>query len=321
MILLQPTNTSVATRQSLARIRDELSADRFRVIWEESDTTDDPGAVIESTGRDTNPDAILVLFGDPATGEAELCVVQRAAGRSAVRQATVVAEDPERMPEALASKALELLRATALELSLALDRAPRARETPERRPEVSIPQSPARAAPTSETSIVSVDMGLGMWNSIEGPPPSVTPVGRLGLRLSGWSQARLSLVGLGSRPLVRTVYGSATISQTMALLEFALMPRLDNRIQPLLSLGGGVLNVAVAGSGVAPYEGLTSQQWSAAVDGGAGIAVAIGSRTSLATEIHASWASPHPYVRFVDTRAATIGDPTLMLTLTLRVLL
>ncbi len=321
VILLQPTNTSVATRQSLARIRDELSADRFRVIWEGSDTTDDPGAVIESTGRDTDPNTVLVLFGDPATGEAELRVVQRAAGRSAVRQATVVVDDPERMPEALASKALDLLRATALELSLALDRAPRARDTPVRRPEVIIPQRPSPAVPMSGASIVSVDMGLGMWKSIEGPSPAVTPVGRLGLRVSGWSQARLSVAGLGSRPLVHTAYGTATISQTVALLEFALVPRLDNRIQALLSLGGGVLNVAVAGSGVAPYEGLTSQQWSAAVDGGAGIAVALGSHTSLATEIHALLASPHPVVRFVCTRAATIGDPALMLTLTLRVLL
>jgi len=146
------------------------------------------------------------------------------------------------------------------------------------------------------------------------------PLGRLGLRLTEWSRLRLSVAGLGSRPVSHSVYGSATISHSMALLEFTLVPRLDKRIFPLLSVGAGVLNVTVTGSGVAPYEGVGSQQWSAAFDGGAGIAVAIGTHTSLATELHALLASPHPVVRFVDTRAATIGAPSLLFTITLRVL-
>jgi hypothetical protein len=107
----------------------------------------------------------------------------------------------------------------------------------------------------------------------------------------------------------------------MALLEFGLALGIDQRIQPLLSLGGGVLNVAVAGTGDAPYEGLKSQQWSAAVDAGAGLAVALGSRLALISEIHAMLASPHPVVLFIDTKAATIGNPTLMFMLTLRVAL
>jgi hypothetical protein len=149
----------------------------------------------------------------------------------------------------------------------------------------------------------------------------VIPVGRLGLRLSTWSQLRLSVAGLGSRPVVRNVYGTATVSQTMALLELGLALGIDQRIQPRLSLGGGVLNVAVAGTGDTPYEGLKSQQWSAAFDAGAGLAVALGSRAALISEIHALLASPHPVVRFIDTKAATIGNPTLMFTLTLRVAL
>jgi hypothetical protein len=164
-------------------------------------------------------------------------------------------------------------------------------------------------------------MGLAMWKGIEGPPPAVTPVGRLTLRLSDWSNARLSVAGLGSQPLVRTAYGTASVAQTMALLEFALAPGADQRIHPLLSLGGGVINVAVAGTGVPPYEGLKAQQWSAAVDAGAGVAVALNSRTTLNTELHALLASPRPVVRFIDSKAATIGSPTLMFFLTLRVAL
>jgi hypothetical protein len=321
VILLQPTTASPAMRRSLARIRDELSADRFQVVLTDSSTTDDPGAVIESAGRDTDHETTLALFGDPATGQAELCVVQRAARRAAVRQTTVVVDDPERMPEALATRALELLRATALELSIAIDRAPRPRESPERHLEAANPPRPSPRAPAPEAPVVLVDMGLGVWKSVDGPPPAVTPVGRVALRLSERIQARVSVAGLGSRPDIQTAYGSATISQTIALLEFAAVPRLDKRVHMTLSFGAGVLNVAVAGTGAAPYEGRSAQQWSAAFDGGAGVALAVASHVALVSELHALLASPHPVVRFVDSRATTVGYPTLMFTLTLQVAL
>jgi hypothetical protein len=321
VILLQPTDASIATRRSLARIRDELSADRFRVIWEGSETSDGPGPVVESAGGNADPEAIVVLFGDPAAGHAELRVIHRAAGRSAVRRGTVVVDDPEQMPRALASRALELLRATALELSLPRERPLIAPESAQPCLEGSISQRSCPKLPPPEVSVASVDMGLAMWKGIGGPPPAVTPVGRLSLRLSNWSQVRLSVAGLGSQPVVRTPYGNASVSQSMALLELALAPRVDQRIHPLLSLGGGVINVAVAGTGVPPYEGLNARQWSAAVDAGAGIALDLSSRAALSTELHAFLASPRPVVRFIDTHAATIGSPTLMFSLALRVAL
>jgi hypothetical protein len=311
VILLEPTTASVFVRRSLARIRDELSADRFRVIVADASTIDEPG----------DGGTIVALFGDPDTGHAELCVVQRAARRAAIRRATVIVDDPERMPEALATRALELLRATALELSLEIERAPRLQKPPDPQPEPGIPPGPAPPAVAPESAVVTVDMGIGMWNSIEGPPPAVVPLGRIGLRLSDWAWARLSAAGLGSRPQVETVYGSAALSQTMALAEFVAMFRRGKRVRPLLSAGAGFLNVAVVGTGAAPYEGRERQRWSAALDGGAGVAFVIGSRAALVTELHALVASPHPVVRFVDVRAATVGYPSVVLTLALQVAL
>jgi hypothetical protein len=87
----------------------------------------------------------------------------------------------------------------------------------------------------------------------------------------------------------------------------------------MASVGAGVLNVAVAGTGAAPYESREPQRWSAAFDAGVGVAFAVGSHAALVTEAHALVASPHPVVRFVDTRAATIGYPSVMVTLALRV--
>jgi hypothetical protein len=317
VILVQPAAASPALHRSLARIRDEISADRFRVVLVDSSTTGDPEALIESAARDADGGSVLVLFGDPEAGQVELCVVRRAARHAAVRRAMVVVDDPERTPEVLAARALELLRATALELSIETEHTPRAQAPPDSRAEADI--HPGLTLPAPATAGFAVEAGLGVWNSVDGPPAAVAPVGRIALHLSEWAWVRVSVAGLGSRPRVATAYGSATLAQAVALLECAAVLRRDRRIRPTFSLGAGALNVAVFGTGAAPYEGREPQRWSAALDAGAGVAVAVGSRAALVAELHALLAAPHPVVRFADTRAATVGYPSLILTLALRV--
>jgi hypothetical protein len=323
VIVLQPTTASAALRRSLARIRDELSADQFHVILAQSGAPTDPAAVIESAGRDPAGGTVLALFGDPETGVAELCVVQRSGRRVAVRRATVAVDDPERMPEALSARALELLRASALELAIDGEGAgrPQAAPEPNRTVEaVARPAAPAVAA-AAEDATVAVDMGVGILHSIDGPPPAVMPVGRIGVRLWSWLAARVSAAGLGTRPRVDSRYGSATLSQNLALLELAGSFRSGKRVRLAASLGAGALNVGVAGIGTGRYEGRDPQRWSAAFGGGLGVALAIGPRAALATELQALVAAPHPIVRFADIPAATVGYPSLLLTVTLQVAL
>jgi hypothetical protein len=322
VIVLQPRTASEALRRSLARIRDELSADQFHVILAESGAATDPAAVIESAGRDPAGGTVLALFGDPETGVAELCVVQRSGRRVAVRRATVAVDDPERMPEALSARALELLRASALELAIDGEGAGRPQSAPEPNRTVEVAVRPAApAAVAAEDGTVAVDMGVGILRSINGPPPAVIPVGRIGVRVWSWLAARVSAAGLGTRPRVDSRYGSATLSQNLALLELAGSFRSGKRLRLAASLGAGALNVSVAGIGAGRYEGRDSQRWSAAFGGGLGGALAIGSRAALATELQALVASPHPIVRFVDIPAATVGYPSLLLTVTLQVTL
>ena len=318
VILLQPTTASSGVRRSLARIRDELSADRIRVVVADSGTSGETGTLVEKAARDGDDGTILALFGDPDAGEAELCIVRRAARRTAVRWATVVVDQPEHMEEVLAARALELLRATALELSIDGERAPLPQKPPE--PGPAVEGSPlASPAAAREGLIVVATMGLGIWNSIEGPPAAVVPIGRIGVRLSDWAWARVSVAGLGSRPRVDTADGSATLSQNAALAEIAAVLRPHRHLHPMLSLGAGVLNVAVVGAGTAPYEGRDARQWSVAFDAGVGAALAVWSRAALVTEVHALIAAPRPVVRIADTNTATIGFPSLIYTLALQV--
>jgi len=315
VILLQPATASPALRRSLARIRDELSADRFRVVLADASAPADRADLIESAARDEEDVMTVALFGDPAMGETALCVVRRAARRTAVRWATIAVDDPERMPQALATRALELLRATALELSIESERAAPPHEPPAARPLVDTPPTPT---PPAAARVVAT-MGVGIWNSVDGPPAAVIPMARIGLRLSDWAWVRVSLAGLGSHPRIATAGGSATVSQSLALAEFAAVFRPDRRLHPILSVGAGALDVAVLGTGAVPFEGREPQRWSAALDGGMGVGFGLGSRSALVAELHALVAEPHPVVRFVNIRAATVGYPAVIATLALEV--
>ena len=315
VILLQPAAASPAVRRTLARIGDELSADRFHVILTDGEALGGPAAMVERATRAADAGTALVLFDDPEGGQAELCVVRRTGRGLAVRRATVAVQEPERMPEVLARRALELLRATAMELSFELEPAPSAEKAqpsePDARPTVSPPAVPP--------ATVTVDLGLATWASFDGPPPSLTPIGRVALRLSNWIWARITAAGLGTRPNLETAYGSASVAHTVALAEAVVVFRRDKRLRPFVSLGAGVLDVAVSGRGAGPYEGRAPQTWSAAFDGGIGAALIVRSHAALLAELHALVAEPHPVVRFADTRAATIGYPSLILTLALQV--
>ena len=312
VILLQPATASTALRRSLARIRDEMSADRFHVVLADSSAPTAREDLIERAGEDGTT---VALFGDPAMGETELCVIRRAARRTAVRWATIAVDDPERMPQALATRALELLRATALELSMESERAAAPHQPPAVRPIVDIPPT---SPPPGPARVVAA-MGIGIWNNIDGPPAAVIPMGRIGLRLSDWAWARVSVAGLGSHPRIATADGSATVSQSLALAEFAAVFRPDRRLHPILSVGAGALDVAVVGTGAAPLEGREPQRWSAAFDGGLGVGFGLGSRSALVAELHALVAEPHPVVRFVNIRAASVGYPAVIATLALEV--
>lgn len=316
VIVLQPTHASPASRQTFSRIKDELSADRFRVVLAAPSAGSADATVIESSTRHVDRGAIIALFGEPETGEVELCIIRRAGRRTAVRRAVVV-ENPDRMPQLLSLRALELLRATALELSIEPDDGSE-RETGSPQPDTSPPVSAPIAVP-DQPKTFTIDLGIAGLQSVKGPPPSLAPIARLALELTGCLHARLSVLGLGTRPRVATANGSATITQDLALLELTAVLRAAQRLRPMASLGSGLLSVKATGTGKPPYEGREAQQWSAAIDAGLGAALAFRSRAAVVAELHALLSLPHPVVHLLDVRSGTLAHPSLILTVALQV--
>jgi hypothetical protein len=277
------------------------------------------GTVLEYAASDPDGSVLLALFGDPDSGQAELWVVARGRRGLAVRRAAVATEDSERMPALLSARALELVRATSLELSFAGETA----AEPGPPPEVSVPppratatrpDPPRSAADSSLPAAFDFDMGLALLSSVDGPGPAILPMGRLRWHFAGSFYGRVSLFGLGTEPRVDTSYGWATVSQSVGLIELGATFRRDRSLRPSVSVGAGALHASVVGVGNPPYQGQDPARWSAALDGGLGIAFAVTRTMALATEVHALVAIPHPTLYFVDTDEATIGFPSFLLT-------
>jgi len=139
----------------------------------------------------------------------------------------------------------------------------------------------------------------------------------LRLALSDRLWLRLTGLGLSSQPQVHVETRSASVSESVLLVEAVAWFRQPGSVRPMVSLGLGGEHFAVAGSGPLPYQGEQNARWFFATDAGAGFAVRVGLHWEAQVEVHALVPMPRPTVRFVDDEVAQAGQPTLLVVLTL----
>jgi hypothetical protein len=319
VVLLQPTPASAGVRRCMTRIRDELTTDGLNVTILDRGPSNDPFSVAEALGRERGSLATITLMGDPDRGPAELWIVDRIAGHGAVRRIVAPTDELARVPEILAVRALEILRASALELLVLSNRA--ASDQAKAAPTVVSPapvSSPVRAPVRSDEEVgFAIETGVSLLQSVGGPGLAVVPLVRFQIQSTRAWFARLSLAGLGTQPRVEAAQGSARVGHELALIEVGAAFRRDKRVRPVVSVGAGALRVTVDGDGSWPYEGRRGGHWATAVGGAAGIMAKISAQLSLAVELHVLWAAPYPVVRFSGADAATVGRPAVFAAITL----
>ena len=319
VVLLEAGGGSPGQRRCLTRIREELLAGGFDVEVVDPGPRTDPVSVADAVTRQHGSVATIALLGDPNLGPAELWILDRIGPRPEVRRIMVPHDDPDRAPEVLAIRTIELLRASALSLLVESSRPPPPPTPPAPPTAAASPQPPP--APVvhlpERRDRIGVEAGVVALESLDGPGAAVVPVARLRVPLPRPLFARLTLAGFGTRPTVSTSLGTADITQAFGLLEIGAVFRRQRRVNPVVTLGAGTIYVRSAGNGVYPYQGIEESEWSALIDCGIGLVAILGVHLATAFELHVSLAAPHPVIRFSGTDAATIGRPALLATWTL----
>jgi hypothetical protein len=309
--LLDSPVSSPLARNCLTRIREELASGGFEVSVIDPGPRTDPVSIVAVMRAQEGTAATIALLGDPERPGSELWILDRVGAVAEVRRLPVPAEEADHLPEVLAIRAMELLNASALKALVEASRAPR--EMPPRAADC--PQ--ARSAPPEPRHPIGLEAGLSMLASVGGPGPAALPLARVRGRLSDTVFVRLTLAGLGTRPRIETSIGSASVVQSLGLGELALVLRPGASFRPTFSLGAGALYAQSDGEGVWPYAGQRQTRWVAASDAGIGLLASIDARVSLAFEVHALVAFPHPKVRLQDVESATLAFPAVLASLTM----
>jgi hypothetical protein len=269
---------------------------------------------LEQTASGNNVDAVVALLGDVSPGSVEVWVIDRVTGKSVVRR---IPNQPEsdRAAEILAIRAIELLRASLLEVAMVGSGEPVAVPKP---PPAAVTRFVDRALDSRRESRLAIEVGGSLVASFDGAGPALLPMARLDLALGSHILLRATAAGLGTRARVQAQSGWADLAEQFGLIEFGVRLRPRRRLQPFFSLGAGAQHTSAEGRASSPYyQGRTAGRWAFLADAGAGLRLSLVHHFAVALEVHAQLAQPYPVVRFLDFQAATSGRPDLLPSLTL----
>jgi hypothetical protein len=325
VILLRPPSAPGAVIEALVRLQAELTVEGFDAEVMELGLGPDVRASLEKvapTMAQATAVVAVVAGGDPAS--AELWVVDRMTGKTVVRRVHADPKVAARIAEVLSVRAVELLRASFLELAITSRPSPDVVEVP-------LPSAPVVTRFVTEPLVEAepdwtwaVEAGGGGMGAVQGVSGGTTllgeflPVARVQRAFSSRLCARISFAGLGTQATVNMPGGYANVSQTVALVEGLVRFRRGRRLEPVVSLGAGILYLAAEGHEMAPYIGGNAWRLSAAADVGVGLRLPLRPRrVELGIEFHALVAEPYPVVRFMEREVARAGRPSLLASVTL----
>jgi hypothetical protein len=312
VVLVRPAAQSAVVTEALTRIRGELVADGFEVSVVDGAAGLAPAEVLARADQPASAAATLGLFVQADAGAAELWVVDRLTNKTVVRSVQMAQSSGATVPEVLARRSVELLRASLLEILV--DTQKRAPTTPTPHAQASRWAERALEPRRSSFGIEAGALGLVGFGGIGA---AILPVARVRAAFGERFGARLTLSGLGTRPQVVAAEGTATVSQELALAEFLADFAPSAVLRPHVSLGAGAYHIGVEGSAKWPYAGLLGDRVTFAADVGAGLALSLTSAFAVAIEGHALWLAHYPVIRFLHAETAETGRPLVSAALTL----
>jgi hypothetical protein len=314
VLLVRPSASARAVSTALVHVEGELVADGFDVVSvEAAPGTSSEAAMQQAQAQATSTTVGLFLSADGTN--AELWVVDKLTNKTVVRHVATPDASTALLPDVLAVRAVELLRASLLEL--VVEQAAAAR--PARSAQSAANRAGEWAARPLRTrsSVAGIEMGAGVIWSPGQVEPAFESVVRGRLALSRTFQLRLAFVGLGTRPQVSGREGTALITQWGGLGEILFVPFRRLPVSPIFSVGAGTFHSSVTGQAGWPYEGLHDARWAFAADAGVGLSIHLDSRLELTGEADVLWTEPEPIVQFASDDIAHLGQPGVLGTVAL----
>jgi hypothetical protein len=313
VMLVQPPSPSPAMAEAIVRMRGELISEGFQVEVMNGLKGMESRGWLEQLAEAHHADAVVAILGDETPDSIEVWVVDKVTEKTVVRRIPFKPQ-ADRAPKTYAIHALELLRASFLEIGLRLGARPGgAKPVP---PEVV--HFVDRERLVSQRGRFGVEVGGAAVVGLDDIEPAILPVVRLGWAIRPSLVAQVMVAGFGSHSGMRNDVASAQVAQSFAVLGARYHSTLGRRLRPTLSLSAGALHTRAEALAPADsaYQGRHATLWSLLLDGGIGMGVAIAKQFELSLAAHVQIANPYPAIRFDRAVVATSTRPSLLFILT-----
>jgi hypothetical protein len=331
VLLLERANGDDSDREITTRVRAELGAAGFDVVVLPV-TEEDPKLAVESAGPELHPASVILVErlaaaeGDKGRSPgSELWLADRMLRKTVVLRLKPAdgaeggvdrAAASSREAARVAVQAVELVKARLAELAVTREHQPPAA------PPAPPPPPPRAPPPLPELrgTHPNLTAAVGFLEGFHQGQQALTPVLRLGVPLpERWTGEVLALelrggfVGLGRAARIEHGRGAATLRHTAVSLDAVVrfMPR--RRVQPFVSLGGGMLALDVAGDAPAPLLNSSTRTLSGLVEASAGIWLQPLRGIGLALEGQLMNAWSKTIVRITNEEAAEVAAPLLLM--------
>ena len=290
--VIQVGDADPAVRQATTRLEAELLAAGFTVDLDETATTT-PRSEAESPG---SPELVsIAVLRSGSQVEADVRVVDSVTGKSLLGRVDAGSEPGPSPARTLAIRAVELLRASLLELGLR----PREESQPSPEPKtvrIDVARGKqATAAPRHAMTGWSIQLGAAS-SLTAGLGPTIGPSGWISRSVAAGWLVGVRWIGPTFGPELRSPLAAADVRQMMALAEVRFVYG-TARAAPLVAFGLGAADTSATGHAAPPLRAHTVGGFSAVAQTSLGLHVRLVGRLGLILETGALVLSPARPVR------------------------
>jgi hypothetical protein len=297
VVLLRPVRSDAVLTDAFNRLQAELKLQLFEVVVIDSSGAD-PIKSTATAAHEQNALAAVSLRQQNNGASAELCIVDRATGKTSLR--SLALENVQDAPSVLAIRAVDLLRASLREFAPAEAPAPEIggveRQAPAEVRKVRAWASPTRHRTSARLGVAMLDTSAEITNAygidlaVDYDP---TPRVRVGLWLMG------PLIGAR----FHSPLGTANLRQEMAALRGAYRLLESGQFELWPSLGFGAYHLAAHADTVPPLASKYGQVSSLLVSAGLAGAVRVVESVALEVQASAILLTPRPGIAVLDYRS------------------
>jgi hypothetical protein len=311
--LAMPADPDDIQAEVATRIRAELETALFEVVTVPLDAGTDPRQGVESAAIEPKPIATVAVVRLQNRPAVDVWVSDRVTGKTLVKRVDVGRKADAEITSALAIHAVELLRASLLEMRTQSARREARTEGPSPIPNEVVDWVDRAVLPEKPKPLYArpaISVAAAAIYSATGMGPAFAPVVRASVGAPNGVAARISFAGPGFGAELKGARGTAFVRQELALAEFVYAPS-RRWLSPIFSIGVGGYHLYTRGESTDPaYGGATSEAWAILADAGIGLAARLTPGAAILLDVHGFMTQPSTHLYIGDASIGTVGRPS-----------